>query len=121
MSTTHTKVAIIGGDPVVGEALEVLLQTAGYRARFLSEPGADKLGEMLADSQLLVVAPTLSVEHRKAVLEIMLSPQTPVNIPVLQLLPANGGQHLQGEHVLLWPCSTEDLRRAVDTALLAQQ
>ncbi len=121
MSTAHTKVAIIGGDPIVGEALEVLLRAAGYRARFLPEFVMDELGELLADSQLLLVAPVLSAERRKALLEMMSSPATPVNIPVLELLPANGGQHLQGEYVLLWPCSTEELRRAIEAALLAQR
>jgi hypothetical protein len=121
MSTAYTKVVIIGGDPVVGEALEVLLQAAGYRTRFLPESVIDELGELLADSQLLLVAPVLSAERRKALLGTMLGPTTPVNIPVLELLPANGGQHLQGDHVLLWPCSTEELRRAVDAALLAEQ
>ena len=115
----HTKVAIVGGDPVIGEALEVLLQAAGYRARFLSEPVADKLGELLVGSQLLVVAPTLNAECWKTLLDVVLSPA--VKVPVLELLPADGERHFRGEHVLLWPCSTEELRRAVDTALLSQQ
>ncbi len=118
MSTAHTKVTIIGGDPVVGEALEVLLQTTGCRARFLPESMMDELGGLLADSQLLVVAPTMSAERRKDLLERMSSPTTPVNIPVLELLPANGGQHLPGEHTVLWPCSGQELKRAIDALLL---
>jgi hypothetical protein len=118
MSTAHTKVAIIGGDPVVGEALEVLLQAAGYRTRFLPESAIDELGELLADSQLLLVAPVFSAKRRKALLETMLSPTTPVNIPVLELLPANGGRHLQGEHIVLWPCSGEELKRTIDALLV---
>jgi hypothetical protein len=118
MSTDHTKVAIIGGDPVVGEALEVLLQAAGYRTWFLSESVMDDLGEELADSQLLLVAPLLSAKRRKAILELLLGPMTPVNIPVLELLPANGGHHRRGEHTLLWPCSGEELKQAIDALLL---
>lgn len=103
----------------MGEALEALLQAAGYRTRFLPESVMDELlGELLADSQLLLVAPVLSAKRRKALLEMMLSPMMPVNIPVLQLLPANGGQHLQGEHIVLWPCSGEELKRAIDALLL---
>ena len=120
MSTAHTKVAIIGGDPVVGEALETLLQAAGYRTRFLPESVMDKLGEVLADSQLLLVAPVLSAKRQKTLLEMMLSPTMSVNIPILELLPANGGQHLQGEHIVLWPCSGEELKRAIDALLLDQ-
>ena len=119
MSTAHTKVAIIGGDPVVGEALEALLQAAGYRTRFLPESVMDELlGALLADSQLLLVAPVLSARRRKALLEMVLSPMMPVTIPVLQLLPANGGQHHQGEHTVLWPCSGEELERAIEVLLL---
>ena len=119
MTTAPTKEAIIGGDPIVGEALEVLLQAAGYRPRFLPETVMDEIlmGELLADSQLLLVAPVLSAKRRKALLEMKLSPTTPVDIPVLELLPANGGQHLQGSTVL-WPCSGEELKRAIDALLL---
>jgi hypothetical protein len=121
MSTAHTRVAIIGGDPVVGEALEALLQAVGYRTRFLPESVMDELlGELLADSQLLLIAPVLSAERRKVLLEMMLSPTTPVNIPVLELLPANGGRYLQGEHIVLWPCSGEELKLAIDALLLDQ-
>ncbi len=121
MSTAHTKVAIIGGDPVVGEALEALLQAAGYHARFLSEPVAGKLGELLADYQLLVVAPTLSAERWRALLNLVPSLATSVKIPVLELLPADVEQRLRGGHVLLWPCSTEEVRLAIEAVLLAQQ
>ena len=121
MSTAPTKVAIVGGDPIVGEALEVLLQTAGYRTWFLPESLMDELlCEVLADFQVLLVAPVLSTRRRRTLLEIVLSPTMPVNIPVLELLPANGGQHLQGEHIVLWPCSGEELKQAIDTLLLDQ-
>jgi hypothetical protein len=113
------QVTIIGGDPVVGEVLEVLLQAGGYRTRFLPESMMDELpGDLLADSQLLLVAPVLSARRRKALLEMMLSPMMPVNIPVLQLLPANGGQHHRGEHIVLWPCSGDELKLAIDALLL---
>jgi hypothetical protein len=121
MTTVDTRVTIIGGDPVVGEALEVLLQAAGYRTQFLSESVMDDLlGEVLPDSQLLLIAPLLSAERRKAVLKMMQDPTRPVNIPVLQLLPANGGEHLQGGRILLWPCSGEELKRAIDALLFDQ-
>ncbi len=121
MSTAHARVAIIGGDPVVGEALEALLQAAGYRTRFLPESVIDELlGDLLADSQLLLVAPVLSARRRKALLKMMLSPTAPVNIPILELLPANGGRHLQGEHIVLWPCSGEELGRAIEALLLEE-
>ena len=76
----------------------------------------DELGELLADSQLLLIAPVLSAKRRKALLETMLT--MPMNIPVLELLPADGGQEPKGEHLALWPCSGEELKRAIDSLLL---
>ncbi len=118
MCPAHTKVAVIGGDPVVGEALEALLQAAGYRTLFLPESTMPELGRLLADCQLLVVAPVLSAQSRTVLLEAMLSPTRPVTIPVLELLPANGGQRLQGGHSVLWPCTGQELKRAIDALLL---
>jgi|SRR5829696_5822483 len=119
MTADRTRVTIIGGDPVVGEALEVLLQAAGYRTRCLPESGMDeRFGELLAGSGLLLIAPVLSAERRKALLEMMQDPTTPVNVPILQLLPANGGQHLQGGRIVLWPCSGEELKQAIDALLI---
>jgi len=121
MTADRTKVTIIGRDPVVGEVLEALLQAAGYRPRFLPESAMDELpGELLEGSRLLLIAPVLSAERRKALLEMMQDPTTPVNVPILQLLPANGGQHLQGGRIVLWPCSGEELKRAIDALLFGQ-
>jgi hypothetical protein len=120
MSTARAKVAIVGGDPVVGDALEVLLQAAGYRTRFLPESVIGELGELLADSQLLVVAPVLSAECRKALVEMKLSQTMPLNVPVLELLPANGGHRLPVGDSLLWPCSGQELKDAIAALLLDQ-
>jgi hypothetical protein len=109
------EVTVVGGDPVIGEALEALLRAAGYHARFLFEPAADGLAEALARSRLLVVAPTLSAEFSRAFLEAMLDPE--VKAPVLELLPADGEQRLPGAHILLWPSSMAKLERAIDAAL----
>ena len=107
---------------MIGGVLEALLQAAGYSARFLSEPVVDRLVELLADSQLLVFAPTLSAERRKTLLDMMLGPALSVKIPVVELLPADEGeQHPHVEHIVLWPCSMEELKRAIDDALLAQR
>ena len=111
---------MVGGDPIIGAALEALLESAGYHARFLPESVMDELGELLADSQLLVVAPDLREELRQALLRLVLSPKGSVKIAVLELLPANGEEQRFRGHAVLWPCSVEDLRRAIDATLLAQ-
>ena len=121
-TTARVNVVIVGGDPVIGRALEVLLQAAGYRTWFLSEPVVDKLDELLADSQLLLVAPALRTERRKALLNVVSGPSALVKIPVLELLlPDEGEEHIQGQHVVFWPCSMEELKRAINVALLAQE
>jgi len=105
----------------VGRALEVIVQSLGYHSRFLYEVLAGELRELLADYHLLLVAPPLSEEHRRFLLDEMLSTATPVKIAVLELLPANGGEQLiERENALFWPCSKEQLKRAIDATLLLQ-
>jgi hypothetical protein len=120
--TTRAKVTIVGGDPAIGGALEVLLQAAGYRAWFLPEFEVDSLGELLGDTEILIFTPTLSIGRRKALLDVMRNPATLVKIPILELLPTNGGeQHLQEKHKVLWPCSMRELKRAIDDTLLDRE
>jgi hypothetical protein len=112
------KVAILGGDPIIGGSLEALLQAAGYRARFLSETGVDRIDELLADSQLVIFAPLASPKLERALLERM-SRQPGLEIPVLELVPLNG-EHSVREHALPWPCSLEMLKRTIDSVLLTR-
>src|SRR5919112_4148524 len=110
MTTVGAKLIIVGGDPVMGRSLEALLQAAGYEARFQPEASADGLGGLLADSRLLLIAPGLSAECRKALVDIAMAPAT--KIPVLELLLANGReqQAIQGVGVAPWPCSMDELQ-----------
>src|SRR5215212_3069968 len=95
MTTAGAKLILVGGDPVMGRSLEALLQAAGYEARFQPEASADGLGGLLADSRLLLIAPGLSAESRKALVDVVMDSAT--NFAVLELLPANGaGQNIQG-------------------------
>jgi len=120
MTTDQTKVVIVGGDPVVGRTLEALLQE-GYGARFLYRLAEDELSELLTDSQLLIIAPPLSGERRRVLQEVMFG-SAPVEIAMLELLPANGGEvPAQRGSVLFWPCSAEALKRAVDAALIIRK
>jgi hypothetical protein len=118
MVATNAKVTILGGDLIIGESLEALLQAAGYRAQFLSETGVDRIGEWLADSQLVIVAPLASPEFEKALLEEM-SRQPALETPVLRLVPLNGERSVP-EHALPWPCSLETLKRAINDVLLTR-
>lgn len=119
MGSARANVAILGGDPVTSTSLEALLQAAGYRARSLAEDRIDELDHVLVNSRILIVAPTPSSEFRKVLLGA-LSGEPPADIPVVELLPVDGEQMFPGAHVVAWPCSPENLERAVDTALRSQ-
>jgi len=120
MTSAGTKVVVIGGDAVIGAALEALLESAGYRVQYLPEFRMNKLGASLADAQLLIVAPALSVERWQAALKLTLSSPS-ATIPVLQMLPTNGKEQRIRGYAVPWPCGVEELRRAIDHVLLAQQ
>ena len=108
----------------MGRSLEALLQAAGYEARFQPEPSADGLGGLPADSRLLLIAPGLSAEVRKALADTVVDTakaRRATKIPILELLPANGGeQGMPGVGVAPWPCSVEELQQRIRAALLAQ-
>ena len=66
-------VAILGGDRVAGQALELLLQGVGCDARFVADPVAEGAGEWLEGVQVLLLPPTLRPEHREAMLAGLMS------------------------------------------------
>ncbi|MGH3088478.1 MAG: hypothetical protein ACRDSJ_14315 [Rubrobacteraceae bacterium] len=92
-------VAIFGGDPVVGETLELLLRAAGYEARFLAGEVSD---ELLAGAKLLLIAPGAAA--RDGLLES--------GIPVMELVTA--GREAGPHSSLRWPCRIEELKQAID-------
>jgi DNA-binding response OmpR family regulator len=120
VTTARAKVIVVGGDPVVGRSLEVLLQAAGYNVRFQPEPAADGLAELLVDARLLLVVPALSAESGNALTDVVI--RTATKIPILELLPANGGEAvgIQGADAVPWPCPLEELQQRIQAALLAQ-
>ena len=52
---TRTTVAILGGNPLVGRALELLLESAGYKVRLLEEPEAFEDPDLLAGVDVLLL------------------------------------------------------------------
>jgi len=72
---------------------------------------------LLADFQLLLIAPPVSDERRAVLRAGMLGPRA-TEVAMLELVPANGGEQLvQREGVVLWPCSAEELKRAIKSAM----
>jgi hypothetical protein len=116
----------IYGDPVVGRALLLLLRSSLYDARFvptssLSEPGA------LEGVQLVLLTPTweLNVERRETLFASLRSALGPAKAPILELTTSpgeagNGAARVGPEHTVPWPCSTEELERRIEAALLTR-
>jgi hypothetical protein len=63
----------------------------------------------------------LSAERRKALLDMMSSQAALAQIPALEMLTEGEEQSVQGGRTVLWPCSREELERAIDAALADTQ
>ncbi len=117
------KMAILGGDLLVGRTLEVALQGVGFDARFLNgslltEDPTEPLDEEL---RLVIFAPRMSAKRRKAFLGHVRGTAATAGVPVLELVTAsaasrNGREELVG--LVAWPCPTEELEREIEAALL---
>lgn len=114
------------GNPVVGRALALLLRGPGYDARFLPALSSSVPGS-LESVRLLLLTPTpeLSTERRKAFLaSIRDVPGLLEMPPVLELVGPSeqvweGGARDGSWYATSWPCSIEELKRSIETALLA--
>lgn len=104
---------VFDGDPVVGRALELLLRTAGYDARyvdhtFMQQPGA------LDGVRVVLLGPGWSVGSREVVVK---SARGAAGIPVLEVGPPTDGVAGIPERLVPWPCRTEDLKRRIDAQM----
>jgi DNA-binding response OmpR family regulator len=113
------KIAIVGGDLLVGRSLEVALQGVGYDARFLNGSFTGEPVELLEEEvRLVIFAPRMGTEHRKAFLSNMRNSAT-VGLPVLELATVLDEVRAEQEGVgfVAWPCSIEELTRRIEAAL----
>ena len=111
-------IAILARDAVAGQALELLLQSAGYNTRLVVEAVKDKPAEALEGVWLLLLAPTLSAKHRENFLKSMRSMPSTAKIPVLELITSLNGAQAEQEGQVLWPCRMEDLKEKIEAGLL---
>ena len=123
-ASATTMVVAVCGDPVVGRALVLLLRGSVYDARFLS---TSSLGEpaSLEGVRLLLLTPTreLDGEGHEALWASLRDASGAVGAPILELTSSrearNGEARAGLEHSVPWPCSTEELERRIQAALLA--
>ena len=122
-SATPMFVAVCG-DPVVGRALVLLLQDPRYDVRFVPTSSLSALGS-LKGAQLVLVTPTweLNGESRDAFLATLRRALGAAEPPILELTSSAGAQNGEAregrEHTVSWPCSTAELERRIQAAMLA--
>ncbi len=111
------------GDPVIGRALVLLIQSFRYDARFLPvsslrEPGA------LEGIRLLLLTEVSSPGCREALLASLENIASgAAEIPILKLVTSSegtrdGAASVELRGVVPWPCSIEELEHRIEAALL---
>jgi hypothetical protein len=118
-------VVAICGDPVVGRALALLLRGSLYDARFVATSSLGEPGS-LEGVRLLLLTPTweMDADRREALVASLRDASDAVKAPILELTSdsgeaRNGHARLRPDHIVAWPCSTEELERRIQAALLA--
>jgi hypothetical protein len=116
--TDPIKIAILGGDVLVSRSLEIALQGAGYDACYLNGSLTDHPAELPEGVRLVIFAPRMSAERRKAFLSRIRSLATGVPALELATVLAEARAEQEGVGLVAWPCSTEELTRRIEAALL---
>ncbi len=114
------KIAILGGDRLVGRTLEVALQSLGYDARYLNGSFTGEPPEMPDGVRLVIFTPRMSTERRKAFLSWRRSSAATAGLPIIGLATVLDEVRAEQEGVKLvrWPCLTEELERNIEATLL---
>jgi hypothetical protein len=110
-----TTVAILGENPVVGNALESLLRSTDYAARFFREYLPDP-AEPFEGARVALILPTLSTTRNEALIAGVRSHPATMDLPVIELITTPNGEPY-GHTRLPWPCSLEELKRSIEAAL----
>lgn len=119
-SRLENAVIILGGDTVVGRALELLLRGSDRNARFLSAVSELEEPGLIERTGLLLLAPGLDAERREAALGLLRQRSASRRVPVLELVSNARTEKLADDHfVASWPCQMEDLQKRIRTLLEA--
>ncbi len=111
---------VLGGDRVVGQALELLLRSEDYYdVRFLHAASFNTL-RTLDGVGLVLLCPGLNAEHRGTLLTLRESTPAMAEIPILELTENLKSIRGRSTHLLPWPCRAEDLKRRINAVLLAR-
>ena len=117
----------VWGDPIVGQALVLLLRGSGYEAKFVPALPSSEL-PLLKDIHLLVLTPTpqLSAEERETLLASLLRRNTSgtTKLQVLELVVPSeetqeGRMRNATWHGVPWPCKLETLEQHIEATVFA--
>jgi hypothetical protein len=105
---SSTTIAILGGNTVAGLAMSFLLGDVGYETIILKAPptGAE---ELLRDVNLLLVAPGLREEQRKASLAILRGTEEGLRVPVFAFSSAVEASVFAEDAGSSWPVAIGNL------------
>jgi hypothetical protein len=119
MPESVTNLAVLGGDPSIGRALELLLGGVGYDVCFLPHTVGEDLGELLDGVHLVLLAPALGPDAREALLSGVRRTPNLATLPVAALMSdldeAPRGDGLAA--YIPWPCRTAELSREIEDVL----
>ena len=114
-----TVVAVLGANPVVNNALSLLLSGAGYDTRRIERDLPGLANGLLEGVDLLLLAPGISNGPREGVLSVVRDNPTTAQMPVLILSSATGealGDE-GGQVVVAWPSSIVELVRQIEAVV----
>ncbi len=115
-----TTVAIVYGDPVVGQALALLLQGTDFDVKFEDQSslhGPVEILELLQEIQVLILAPGMNVERREDILTRLRSTRATTNVYVIELGVPPEGTRSRPDRYVPWPIRMEDLKRYIEVGL----
>jgi hypothetical protein len=101
---------------MVGRALELLLERAGYEVRLLEESEALRAKDLLAGVEVLILGRGLSNDRRENFLSTLASTLETATIPVLSLSPGPEGTSIEADREVPWPSRIEDLACEIEAA-----
>lgn len=118
----HIALVIAGGDSLVGRALEQMLRSAGYDARFVGDASAYDPSDPLEGANLVLLTPRTSSADREALLWSLRNGMLDKRaVPVLELVSSSDEAQAKeevGTRRVLWPCQLKVLKREIEAALL---
>jgi hypothetical protein len=110
------------GDPLVDNALVLLLRGSGYDVRVLPASSLNEPSALKGIRLLLLTppGPTLSPQQREELLTALRDTMRDTRIPVLELTTSSSKTREEARdglwHMVPWPCRIEELEQRIEAA-----